>query len=236
MLKNLLIILLFNITLNFVVFPVSAKSANSLAHDALLKQVSEFVQGQVNPNNTPNITVKAMPLDSRIRISHCQSELQFDMPSRQRFTRHFPIKASCFDEGASWKAYVQVRVYEYIETIVTTTHIAKGEVISSDMIETALVDRNKVRAKSTDSMSNIVGGRAMRNITRGFQVSGSDVCLVCKGDSVAIIADYNNLTIKTSGTALENGSFGQSIQVQNNSSERIVKGVIGDLRQIFIKL
>ena len=236
MLKNLLIILLLSINFIFVAFPLSAKTANSLAHDALLQQVSDFVQEQVNPHNTPNITVKAMPLDSRIRITQCQSELEFEMPSRQRFTRHFPIKATCYDNGANWKAYVQVRVYEYIETIVTTTHIAKGEVVSKDMIKTALVDKSKVRAKSTDAMENIIGGRAMRNISRGFQVSGSDVCLVCKGDSVSIIADYNNLSIKTSGTALENGSFGESIQVKNNSSERIVKGVIGDLRQIFIKL
>jgi flagella basal body P-ring formation protein FlgA len=44
------------------------------------------------------------------------------------------------------------------------------------------------------------------------------------------------MMIKTSGTAIESGSKGESIKVKNNSSDRIVKGVIGDLREIYVNL
>ncbi len=236
MLKKLLIFILLVFIQSTIVQPVSAKSSQSLAHDTLLQEVSAFVSAKVNPDNSKNITVKAMPMDSRIRIHDCNSELEFELTRARRFTRQFPVKATCNDPENQWKAYVQVKVYEYIKTIVTTTHVAKGEIVTKDMISTAMVDKSKVRDKSSSNIDSIAGGRAMRNIPRGYQVSNSDVCLVCKGDSVSIIASFNNLAIKTTGTALENGSIGESIQVKNNSSERIIKGVIGDLRQILVKL
>jgi flagella basal body P-ring formation protein FlgA len=85
-------------------------------------------------------------------------------------------------------------------------------------------------------MDNIIGGRALRNFSRGYQIGALDVCLVCKGDEVAIIAQSEAMTIKTSGTAIESGAMGETIQVKNNSSNRIIKGVIGELREIYVKL
>lgn len=236
MLKNLLINIL---TCLFLILPatdVSAIGQRTLAHDTLLKEVSEYVNSQINPNNSKNITVSAVPLDSRIRIKACPDNIVVTLSEQRNFARQFPVKAECRSEGKEWKAYVQVRVQELVETLITTTNVAKGEVLSDDMLKVALVDKHRVRNKATDDMSIIAGGRAMRNIARGYQVSGSDVCLVCKGDSVSIIASLGNMSIKTSGTAMENGSYGESIRVKNNSSDRIIKGVIDDLRQILVKL
>jgi flagellar basal body P-ring formation protein FlgA len=236
MLRNLLIILLLGLFFISTASEVSANGTKSLAHDYLLQEVSSQVSEKVNPDQNPNIVVKAMPIDSRVRLTQCHSGLAVEMQNRNRITRHFSVKATCPDEERSWSVYVQVRVYEYIESVVTTTHVAKGELITKDMVTRQLIDKTKVRNKSTNNLDQLVGGRAMRNISRGYQVSGSDVCLVCKGDTVQIVAKLENLSIKTTGTAIENGSFGETIQVKNNSSERIIKGVIGDLRQIFIKL
>jgi flagella basal body P-ring formation protein FlgA len=76
----------------------------------------------------------------------------------------------------------------------------------------------------------------MRNIPRGYQIGLQDVCLVCKGDEVSIVAKSGSMMIKTSGTAIENGAKGETIKVKNDSSNRVVKGVIGDLREIYVKL
>ncbi|QTH64653.1 flagellar basal body P-ring formation protein FlgA [Psychrosphaera ytuae] len=236
MLKNLLTIILTGVYLFISMPTTSAMGKISLAHQTLLEEVSEHVSAQLNPNQTDNITVTALPLDSRIRIKQCPEDIVVTMSQSRSFSRQFPVKAECLAEGHEWKAYVQVQVQELIETLVTTTNIAKGEVITDDMIKKTLVDKHRVNNKATDDIARIAGGRAMRNIAQGYQISSSDVCLVCKGDSVAIVATMSNMQIKTSGTAMENGSFGESIRVKNNNSERIVKGVIDDLRQILIKL
>ncbi len=236
MLKKLLIIILTSVYLIIHASSVSAIGQRTLAHDTLLKEVSEYVSQQINPNNSENITVTALPLDSRIRIKRCPEDIAVSMSQTRSFSRQFPVKAECLSKGHEWKAYVQVKVQELIETLVTTTNIAKGEIVSSNMLKVAMVDKHRVKNKATSNSGIIEGGRAMRNIARGYQISSSDVCLVCKGDSVSIIAHMSNMQIKTSGTAMENGSFGESIRVKNNSSERVIKGVIDDLRQILVKL
>lgn len=236
MLKKLLTIILTGVYLCIWIPQASAFDKISLAHQALLEEVSAHVSEQLNPDGSSNITVKALPLDTRIRIKQCPDDIEVTMSQKRSFTRQFPVKAECSTEGYEWKAYVQVRVQELIETLVTTTNIAKGEVVTDSMVKMTLVDKHRVKSKATDDVVRIAGGRAMRNIARGYQISSSDVCLVCKGDSVAIVATMSNMQIKTSGTAMENGSFGESIRVKNNNSERVVKGVIDDLRQILIKL
>lgn len=216
--------------------PVSAATSNSLNQKAFLKKVEKFVSGEVNPDNSPNIEVTALPLDSRIRIKTCNEALTFDIAQRSHFTRQFPVKVSCNDKVAPWKQFAQVRVKEYIEALVTTKNIGKGELITSDHIKVSRIIKRNMNTGNAISTDTIIGGRAIRNLHRGFQIAAHDVCLVCKGDDVSIVAQSSNMMIKTSGTAIESGAYGESIKVKNNASDRIVKGTIGELRQVYVNL
>jgi len=236
MLKKFQLVLLLSFLLLCLSYGVSASGYNSLAQETLLKKVTEYVKQEVNPENRDNIRVKALPLDSRIRIRACSEPLTFELAKRRSFTRQFPVKVTCNGLQDNWKLFAQVQVNEYIETLVTAEHIAKGELIDESKIKIAVVEKHRIRNTSTRSSKALLGGRAMRNLPRGYQIGASDVCLVCKGDDVAIVAKSSNMMIKTSGTAIENGSLGEAIKVKNNSSERIVKGVIGELRQIYVNL
>lgn len=215
---------------------VSANINNTLTHDELLKNVISYVEQEFNPDNNKNLRVVAHPLDSRITIKACDQDLSFYISKSRTFTRQFPIKVTCANENNPWKVYVQVSVAEMIETLVTNQTIAKGNTVDIDMIEIELVEARRVKDRSSNDLSSIVGGRALKNIQRGNQIGQNDVCLVCKGDDVSIIAKNGGMMIKTSGTAIENGAKGESIKVKNNSSSRIVKGIVGDLREIYVNL
>ena len=215
---------------------VSANGYNSLAQQTLLKKVVDFVNQEVNPKKLESIIVKPLPLDSRVRIKSCPIPLSFEIARKQSFSRQFPVKVSCNGENHSWKLYAQVKVTEYLQALITTEHIAKGETIDADKVTLRLVEKHRIKSRGTQDKDAVLGGRAMRNIPRGYQISSQDVCLVCKGDNVAIVAKSGNMTIKTNGTAVENGSLGESIKVKNTASERIVKGIIGELRQVYVNL
>ncbi len=215
---------------------VSASTHNSLAHDKILKQVISYVEQAFNPDENKNLRVTAHPLDSRIPIRECDQALSFNVADTRSLSRQFPVKVKCDQEKKPWKLFVQVSVSEMVEALVTTRNIAKGLVVDVDMIEIKLIDAHRIRNRSSTDLSSIVGGRALKNLQRGYQIGQKDVCLVCKGDDVSIIAKGGNMMIKTSGTAIESGAMGESIKVKNNSSHRIVKGVIGDLREIYVNL
>lgn len=215
---------------------ISAQTVEALTHKEVMQGVIDFVEAKVNPEQVESTRITVLPIDSRIKFYQCSSAIKYKLASDRSFTRQFPVKVSC-DEGIKpWKTYIQVVVSEMVEALVVTKNIAKGVRIDADMLKVALVDKFKVKARSISSIDSVLGGRAMRNISRGYQIGLQDVCLVCKGDDVSIIAKSGSMMIKTSGTAIENGAKGETIKVQNSSSQRIVKGVIGDLREIHVKL
>ena len=234
--KNITIIYTILFTTLTLSGDLSAKGYNSLAHDELLKQVISYVEQQFNPDKDKNLRVVAHPLDSRIIVKECKQNLSFSIANTRSFSRQFPVKVMCNNENKPWKLFVQVSTSEMTETLIINQTIAKGTIVDTDMLEMKLIEINRVRDKSSSDLSSIVGGRALRNLQRGHQVSQTDVCLVCKGDDVSIIAKNSSMMIKTSGTAIESGSKGESIKVKNNSSNRVVKGIIGDLREIYINL
>lgn len=215
---------------------VSAQSHETLTHKQVMQGVIEHLELKVNPEQNDNIRITVLPIDSRIKFYKCNSDIEYKLASDRSFTRQFPVRVSCATGPKPWKSYVQVMVSEMVETLVVTQNIAKGVRIDADMLKVALIDKHKVKSRSVASAKSVLGGRTMRNLTRGYQIGVKDVCLVCKGDDVAIIAKSGAMMIKTSGTAIENGAKGETIKVKNASSNRIVKGVIGDLREIYVKL
>lgn len=215
---------------------VSAQKLEALTHKEVMQGVIDYVEAKVNPERIETTRVTVLPVDSRLKFYKCPSGVQYKLASDRSFTRQFPVKVSCDDGAKPWKTYIQVIVSEMVEALVVTKNIAKGVRIEADMLKVSLVDKFKVKARSISSMGSVLGGRAMRNISRGYQIGLQDVCLVCKGDDVSIIAKSGTMMIKTSGMAIENGAKGETIKVKNASSNRIVKGVIGDLREIHVKL
>jgi len=235
MLKNLiapkLLIVIFVLLPDFV----SAASNNTLDHNDLLKDVIHYVEREITSEPNDDIKITALPIDSRVRLAQCNAQLNFEMANARNFTRQFPVKVTC-NGDKPWKTYVQVIVTETVEALVLTRSVVKGTRIEPDMLRLTTIDKHYAKSRSIVDSSSVVGGRAMRNLTQGYQIGQSDVCLVCKGDDVAIIAKSNSMMIKTSGTAIEDGSIGESIKVKNSSSQRIIKGIIGDLREVYVNL
>ena len=48
------------------------------------------------------------------------------------------------------------------------------------------------------------------------------VLFVCKGDRVTITASINGLSIKASGMALEDGNVGDSIKIENTTTDKVI--------------
>jgi len=215
---------------------VSAQAPEALTHKEVMQGVIEFVETKLGTEKAENTRITVLPIDSRVKFYKCPVDIEYTLASERSFTRQFPIKVSCLQSSKPWKSYIQVMVTEMVEALIVTKNIAKGVRIDADMVKVALVDKYKIKSRSISTASSVLGGRAMRNIPRGYQIGLKDVCLVCKGDEVSIIAKSGTMMIKTSGTAIENGAKGETIKVKNDSSNRVVKGVIGDLREIYVKL
>jgi flagella basal body P-ring formation protein FlgA len=67
-------------------------------------------------------------------------------------------------------------------------------------------------------------------------VTTNMICMVCKGDKVTISANQSNLTISTSGIALEDGNMGDSIRVENSSSGKVLRARVSGVESVEVNL
>lgn len=116
---------------------------------------------------------------------------------------------------------------ETVEVAVVTSHIAAGEVITAADLAVEAVDAR--RARGALGLAEIAGLEARRPLSPGTPVRSHDVQqpkLVKKGQAVTMVVSNGGLTIAARGKALEDGSKGQVVRVQNISSQKVIQGEV----------
>ena len=87
-----------------------------------------------------------------------------------------------------------------------------------------------------NNVKAIIGGKAKKRIAQGRPINLKNICLICKGDSVTIIAKSTGFTIKTQGKALSAGNLHQQIRVKNKQTGKIITAQVKAINQVVINL
>jgi len=82
----------------------------------------------------------------------------------------------------------------------------------------------------------VIGSKAKRKISKGRAITRKNICMVCKGDNVSIIAHSKHFVIKTLGVALSNGSLGDQIRIKNVRSGKIISAKVKAINKVVINL
>lgn len=114
-----------------------------------------------------------------------------------------------------------------VDVLTWTRNIAAGEVIQpSDLIWA------KAAAAPADAPSDpdrMVGQAARRALRAGAAVAGSDVSalqVIRQGDGVTLTYDNDGVSLSLQAKALSGGAVGDTINVQNVTSKKIVQAVV----------
>ena len=145
------------------------------------------------------------------------------------------IKISC-EDSTPWQLYLAVKIRTLLPVLVASTGISKGTVLDNSNLTIEYRDQRKIRGEVMDQISLVSGARAKRKISSGAQISRRNICLVCKGESVTIVAKSDNLTIKTAGIALRDGSLGEQINIKNRRSGKTIMARVESLNKVVINL
>ncbi len=192
----------------------------------------EYVKTIVDSPPKGQLTVKAANLDSRLKLTICPVPLESSVPGKQSLTGNITVLVSCRSE--SWQVYVPVRIQLLLPRVVATKPLARGVVLSSSDLVVQMVETRFQRGVVFEHPQQIIGSKVKRNVNMGDAIQGSDICLVCRNDSVLIKAGRSGLNIVTKGTALSDGSLGEQIRVQNTKSKRIVDGTITGVGEVTV--
>jgi flagella basal body P-ring formation protein FlgA len=209
-------------------------SAMVFDRDYLTNFIKSNVEKHIAVPAQGELLIDVSQIDPRISLQACLSPLLANIPEKHN-GRNVNVKIVCNDEK-SWHLFVPVKVQTIMPILVTSTRITKGTLLDNSNMEVIFKDRAKIRGTVLSEAKIVIGARSKRNLSKGSAITNKNTCFVCKGQPVNIIAKSSGFEIKSSGTAMRDGSLGDVISVKNDKSGRLVRGQVNAINQVVINL
>ena len=151
--------------------------------------------------------------------------------------RSFELSASV-DQTPPVKFRVQAQVDEWRELPVASRPLGKGAVVGPDDMMRARLNLSAIPKDAALSEIGIMGRETSHPVSYGdvFRMNKLEVPpLVKAGQSVILIYRTKFMEATASGVTLEAGGEGQTIRVKNDSSKRIISGIVLDSGSVQVK-
>lgn len=124
---------------------------------------------------------------------------------------------------------LDVKLYQQVA--VTTSQISPGEIVTTDKLRYERMDTGRLGLGYYTDMNKVQGLMARRLLVPGMVVTESMVnkpLLIKQGSMVTILARIGGMEVTATGQAMQSGSEGQLIRVQNINSTKIVSAKVLD--------
>ncbi|MGV8834919.1 MAG: flagellar basal body P-ring formation chaperone FlgA [Cellvibrio sp.] len=194
----------------------------------LKQDIASFLAKEYSTIEHERIDISVSNLDNRLRLETCASPPIFTTQDTTGYGGNISVKATC-ESGKKWSVHVPAQVNIYRPTPVAQGNIARGELITGEHITSQLMNISDIRQAFLTTTSDIIGKQAKRNISRGepFKSAALDAPTAIKrGEIIILEALAGSIKVSSAGTAMTDGRIGQTIRVRNNSSERIISGIV----------
>lgn len=170
----------------------------------------------------PAAQIEPARLDPRLQLPLCEDALQTSGLGQSTHS----VAVRCTQP--SWVIYVPVRSRQRQNVVVLRNNLASGSMpTAADLaIEERELGPNQMFFRDTSQIS----GRVLRRPLMAGSILSPDLLSaptkVRRGDAVTLLGRAGGMEVRVQGRALADGQEGQSIQVQNISSGRIVGGTV----------
>lgn len=219
----------------------SALSSVALAADAVqpLDSIRVAAEHAARAAFTPlggDLRIDEIEIDPRLRVAACLEPLQarLDSPAATRSI----VAVSC-PHPVAWTLRIAVRAELWRAVVVNTRAIRRGAILAPDQIQMATREVLSLSRGYFGDSKQVVGQQASRNLKADEIVHPGMIeapRLIKRGDSVVITADGGRIAVRTQGIALQDGSAGDSVQVRNPRSGRVIAGEVTARGTVSVRL
>ena len=223
------------------------KPDNGLTYDSALAlspsqqlrvDVRDFIEYKMltNAHNDigDNLRIVVREIDERISIPYCDAPFNFKTNNDPSMQANVSVKVSC--NNTNWYLFVHANVSLVQKVVVANDSLSPGTLLNKRNLKVIEVDKNRLRGSTFANIDEVIGARIKRRIRVGNIIDDRMLCFICKGDRVTIAAISSGLSIKVYGVAEEDGVLGDTIQVRNISSDKLVFAVIASTSQVEINI
>jgi len=167
-------------------------------------------------------------LDSRLRLAQCDGDLQaFSQQGQVRLGQQ-TIGVKCVS-STPWTVYVQMTIKLMRPVVVASRALPAQHILTASDLYIQQMDVGTLRYPYEVETHKLIGQQLKYPLARGVVMSQSYVKpekLVRRGERITLVAEAGSMKVKMNGTALADASIGQRVRVKNNSSKRVVEGIV----------
>lgn len=215
---------------------VQAQTLNgSSIHDEIRRYAESYVRDLVPLQPDDKLEVNAASIDTRLPLTECLGQLTADIRGGGEVKRNTHVFLQCH-ESPGWEIFVPVRVKILKPVVTASDPITRNTLLQAQHLSVEYQDEVLLRGDVFNNPAELLGSRTKRDLRAGQPILSSQLCVVCKGDRVSILAQTGGLTIKTDGMAKEDGSFNDTIRVSNANSGREISTQVVAAGQVKVKL
>lgn len=197
--------------------------------------------------NYVNAHFKNLPADEKavIRVDKVNPERSFGGRCEGYLTAEITggelrnastVKIVCSRPEAPFTLYVPVRITLLRATLVAARNLSAGSILSENDIRSEFLEQGRTISGAISLIDSLIGARVKREVREGEIFQGSNLCTVCKGDRVLIEAKSGNLSLKTSGEALEDGNAGETVRVRNLKTRKVILSTVTGAGEVTVIL
>lgn len=168
-------------------------------------------------------------------LAACEVELEVTGRDNQSMpVGHLKRLVSCDQQTAPWKMNVTIKAALTLPVVVAKNLIRRGETVNITNLQ--LVSKTLKNETSVFTrLDQAAGKEALRQVRSGQILSPVYIvspALVEKGNQVVIIAEQDGFQASTKGIALQNGGEGEQIEVQNSSSQKVIRATVTGVNEV----
>lgn len=205
----------------------AAQASTSAVHPiASIRHAAEAgMRGVLDPG-LEGVELKAMALDPRLRLPHCQERLGAFATVPRHNQARVPVRVTC---GApSWTVHVPVDIRRTHPVLVLKRAVGRGERISAADVTTQTRVLPGLTSPFVDSVDQLEGRLTRRPLPDGSALAADALgaaLLIHRGQMVTLVAETAGFQIRAPGKALADAAAGQRVRVQNLTSLKIIEGL-----------
>lgn len=179
---------------------------------------------------TPGGQYAATAPDTQGWIRACHRPLSVKVTALTRWSATVQVSCPSGNSGnPSWSLYVPFQRSYLTKMIVARHFLAPGAVIEKTDVRRKVVQINAETGAICTHLSEVTGHTLRAGVPEGSPLRPQNLAsplLIRQGERVMLEAHYGDVTAKAEGTALNDGRVGNSLLVRNNTSHKVLTGVV----------
>jgi len=202
-----------------VLFGASVQADDSLIRTEVSKQIVEASPWSGEDVEVDEITITG-PGNSKAKFDRVDVRVPKRMSNIGKVTVFATLYSGRKEVGSVW---VSARIRVFKEALVALNSIRINELITRDDVKVMRMEAREL-TNTLGSADEAVGMLARRPISAGSVIKKDYIkpqIIVKRGETIVVLVENKRIRIKSSGTAVRDGSRGDTVAVKMSSGKEI---------------